>query len=173
MVGIPFQQIPGNVLETPMDAPPGDVVVHWAFEKAMDVMNRTGDRPVLGADTMVALEGCLLGKPGDEPEAVEMLSKLSGRWHSVFGGVSVLWPSRGLDLRFSEETRVRFRELSTDEIAAYVATGEPMDKAGAYGIQGYGSMLVDRVDGCFFNVMGLPVARLVHRLREELELTDN
>ena len=168
MARVPFVQIPSDVEEVPMDGSPADVVCHWAGSKASDVLKRARGRPVLGADTMVALDGHLLGKPEDELHARNMLRRLSGRWHSVFGGVSLLWPQRKMKLEFFHETRVRFRRLSDSEISAYVNTGEPLDKAGAYGIQGYGSLLVEKVHGCYFNVMGLPVSRLLHRFRDEL-----
>ena len=168
MVGIPFVQIPGNVRETSMDGSPELIVQYWARKKAENILSSfTGD-PVLGADTMVALGDELLGKPHDEDQAADMLCRLSGEWHSVFGGVCVLWPERGIDVQFVEETRVLFRSLGADEIKAYISTGEPFDKAGAYGIQGYGSLLVERIDGCYFNVMGLPVSRFIHELRDRL-----
>ncbi|MFO8183136.1 MAG: nucleoside triphosphate pyrophosphatase [Candidatus Aegiribacteria sp.] len=168
MAGIPFVQIPGDVHETEMSGRPEDVVLHWAREKARSVSGFADGRPVLGADTMVYLEGELLGKPRDRDHAVRMLSRLSGAWHSVIGGVTVLWPERDLELTFTEMTGVKFRTLSPEEIDAYVSTGEPMDKAGSYGIQGYGSMLVAGIRGCYFNVMGLPVSRLVHEFRSSL-----
>lgn len=168
MAGIPFVQIPGDVEEVPMEGAPGEVVLHWARRKARNVLPKSLGRPVLGADTMVAQEGCLLGKPRDEDHAFEIISRLSGRWHSVFGGVSVLWPEQDIELGFHHETRVLFRELEPHEIRAYISTGEPMDKAGAYGIQGYGCMLVDSIRGCYFNVMGLPVSRFVHEFRKML-----
>lgn len=168
MAGIPFVQLPGGVEETFIDGGPGEVVVHWAVRKAGSVMDLSEGRPVLGADTMVALESRLLGKPRDPEEAFEMLSSLSGRWHSVFGGVALKWPEKGLDFSFHEETMVKFRALSPGEIRAYLDTGEPMDKAGAYGIQGLGCVLVESIRGCYFNVMGLPVSRFVHEFRDRL-----
>ena len=168
MADIPFVQIPGNVRETWMDGSPGFVVQHWARKKAENILSSFTVAPVLGADTMVALGDELLGKPHDEDQATDMLARLSGEWHSVFGGVCILWPERGIDLQFVEETRVLFRNLEADEIKAYISTGEPFDKAGAYGIQGYGSLLVERIEGCYFNVMGLPVSRFVHELRDRL-----
>lgn len=168
MTGIPFITAPGNIPEDGFNGPPGETVKHWARMKAMNALDAWKDHPVLGADTLVSLEGELLGKPEDHLQAKQMLGHLSGRWHTVFGGVCVLWPERDLDLDFVETTRVRFRELSDEEINAYIETGEPMDKAGAYGIQGLGSLLVERVEGCFFNVMGLPVARLMQLMRRRL-----
>lgn len=169
MAGIPFIQVPGEVKEKWMEGTPDSIVQYWARKKAENVLSSVSTGPVLGADTMVALDGELLGKPHDEDMAVDMLRRLSGEWHSVFGGVCVLWPYRGIDIQFAEETRVKFRNLGLEEIKAYVATGEPLDKAGAYGIQGYGSLLVERVEGCYFNVMGLPVSRLIHELRDSLQ----
>ena len=113
---------------------------------------------------MVALDGAVLGKPADESDAARMLSALSGRTHQVFTGLTV---ACGADVRtVSEETAVTFRPLTAEEIAAYVRTGEPMDKAGAYGIQGYGALLVEGIRGDYYNVMGLPVCRLGGLLRE-------
>jgi septum formation protein len=140
-------------------------VLHLAEEKARVVANAYPDRPVVGADTLVAIGPETLGKPADRQDAVRMLRHLSGQWHSVYGGVCILWMDGREQRRFVEQTRVRFKELSTDEIEAYVNTGESMDKAGAYGIQGVGSVLVAEVRGCFYNVMGLPVSRLVRELR--------
>jgi len=171
MAGIPFLQDPSSVEETAMEGGPGDVVAHWARAKALDVAPRYHRNPVLGGDTMVAVEDEILGKPAHRREAAEMLRRLSGSWHSVYGGACILWPEQGLDVSVVERTRVLFRTLSEEEIAAYVDTGEPMDKAGAYGIQGYGCVLVERIDGCYFNVMGLPVSRLLARLRAHLSAT--
>ncbi len=165
MAGIPFRQIPSSVEETAMDACPEEVVAHWARAKAEDVAARWPGSPVLGGDTMVAVEGGILGKPADRREAASMLRRLSGSWHSVYGGACIVWPEKKLDVSVIERTRVLFRDLAEEEIAAYVDTGEPMDKAGAYGIQGYGCVLVERIDGCYFNVMGLPISRLLARLR--------
>ena len=165
---IPFIQIPGDVNETWIEGSPESVVQYWARKKAEKVIGMVKGNPVLGVDTMVALGGELLGKPHDEGQASNMLGTLSGEWHSVFSGVCFLWPEKGIDLQFVEETRVKFRNLEPGEIKAYVSTGEPLDKAGAYGIQGYGSLLVERIEGCYFNVMGLPVSRLVHEIRGRL-----
>ena len=113
---------------------------------------------VLSADTVVALDGAILGKPRDRAEAEAMLTALSGRTHQVYTGVTLLQDGRRLTGH--EVTAVTFRPLSPEEIAAYVSTGEPMDKAGAYGIQGLGALLVERLEGDYFNVMGLPLCRL-------------
>ena len=168
LAGIPHRVYPSSVEEKQMDGLPADIVVHWAQKKAMNVASVFPDSPVLGADTMVFQDNVLLGKPSDAEQAFEMLSSLSGRWHTVYGGVALVWHSREIAFAFSESTRVKFRELSESEIKAYIATGEPMDKAGAYGIQGFGCVLVEKVEGCYFNVMGLPISRFLESFRSSL-----
>ena len=119
---------------------------------------------VLGADTVVALDGRILGKPRDEAEAAWMLRQLSGAWHEVHTGVCLLQTGGGEEA-FSDCTRVHFTPMDDQAIAGYVATGEPMDKAGAYGIQGWAGAYIDRIEGCFFNVMGLPLAKVRQALQ--------
>lgn len=119
---------------------------------------------VIGADTIVLVDGRVLGKPSDEAQASEMLSALSGRTHTVITAVAVA--RSGKTLSSVEEVSVKFRDLTADEIAAYIRTGEPMDKAGAYGIQGFGATIVERIEGDYFAVMGLPIVRLVRLLEE-------
>ncbi len=116
------------------------------------------DAVVVAADTVVCLDGAILGKPHDEADAARMLRALSGREHTVCTGVTVA--SGGRTVTGCETTRVRFRALSDEEIAAYIATGEPMDKAGAYGIQGRAALFVEGIDGDYFNVVGLPLCKL-------------
>lgn len=162
-IGIPLIVHPSGVLETGFTGSPEQVVMGWAERKASAVAPAYPRNPVLGADTMVFLNGRPLGKPGDENEAAEMLRAMSGRWHSVFGGVCIVL---GEERRvFHRETRVLFRDLSAQEINAYVETGEPMDKAGAYGAQGLGGLFVREIRGCWFNVVGLPLADVVTELR--------
>jgi septum formation protein len=168
LAGIPHRVYPSSVEEKQMDGLPADIVVHWAQKKAMNVASVFPDSPVLGADTMVFQDNVLLGKPSDAEQAFEMLSSLSGRWHTVYGGVALVWHSMEIAFAFSEATRVKFRELSESEIKAYIATGEPMDKAGAYGIQGIGCVLVEKVEGCYFNVMGLPISRFLESFKSSL-----
>lgn len=118
---------------------------------------------IVAADTVVAIDGEILGKPKSPEHAVEMLKQLSGRKHSVFTGVTLITP--GSSVTFAEETLVEFYPLTEQEIAEYAATGEPMDKAGAYGIQGRGALLVKRIEGDYYNVMGLPAGEVYHRLK--------
>ncbi len=123
---------------------------------------KTGEAVVVSADTIVCIDGRILGKPHDEDEARKMLSRLSGRTHTVYTGVALV--SNGWHRVFSEATDVEFYPLSDAMIREYIATGEPFDKAGAYGIQGRGGLLVRGVSGDYFNVVGLPVARLLREL---------
>ena len=144
---------------------PALLVEALSRQKAEEVAGRSepGDL-VIAADTVVAVDGTVLGKPRDEAHAREMLSLLSGREHTVYTGVTVR--RDGQVLTGHEATRVRFRLLSPAEIDAYVRSGEPMDKAGAYGIQGLGALLVEGIDGDYCNVVGLPVCRLGRMLLE-------
>jgi septum formation protein len=135
-----------------------------AREKAKAIATRDPNLITIGADTIVVVNRKVLGKPRDTVQAAAMLKQLSGRQHTVVTAVAV---ARGKKLRSAvEEVRVKFRKLHDDEIDAYIATGEPMDKAGAYGIQGYGATMVECVEGDYFAVMGLPLARLVGLLRD-------
>ncbi|MFJ7727104.1 Maf family protein [Neobacillus sp. NPDC097160] len=143
---------------------PEDVVMELAERKAQAVFQKNQDAFVIGSDTIVALNGRILGKPADEAEAISMLKSLSGQQHDVFTGVSILSPESSTT--FFEKTEVWFWELTDDEIKAYVQTGEPLDKAGAYGIQQLGSMLVKKINGDYFAVVGLPVARTIRELKK-------
>ena len=167
-LGISFSIHPASVNEQiPMQLPPLDHVTFLAKQKALaasaDIRNM-GDKEqsfwVLAADTLVVLDGQLLGKPKTPTEAEEMLTQLQGRSHEVVTGVCLLTSPEGRQEVISDSTQVTFRPLSPATIARYVATGEPMDKAGAYGIQGLGATLVEAIHGDFYTVMGLPV-RLV------------
>ena len=143
---------------------PEEVPVYLAGIKAQAVAEKYPRDIVIGADTVVILDGEVLGKPRDAADAERMLTELSGRTHIVITGCAVI--VNGKKRSFSEVTSVEFYPLSQKEIADYIATGEPFDKAGAYGIQGRGSVLVRRIEGDFFNVVGLPVARLKRELDE-------
>lgn len=136
-----------------------DVVLANAIGKCKAVVKIKGDSlPVIAADTVVVAEGVILGKPLDEEDAVQMLRQLSGKTHKVLTGLAV--SHAGKLLAEVCETKVVFRDLTDEEIKQYVATGEPHDKAGAYGIQGKGAVLVEKIDGCYNNVVGLPLTRL-------------
>ena len=144
---------------------PADTVEELSLRKAKAAARSFGpDDLMIAADTVVALDADVLGKPRDEDDAFAMLSALSGREHRVYTGITVLRGDKTVTQH--EVTAVTFRELSPDEIRGYIATGEPMDKAGAYGIQGVGALLVSGIRGDYSNVMGLPVFRLGQILRE-------
>lgn len=128
--------------------------------------NFTSDDLVLGADTIVVTKDKILGKPSGPDEAIAMLEELSGKTHTVITGIALVTVSGKNSRVMHDETAVEFRRLTETEIRAYVATGEPMDKAGAYGIQGKGALLVQRINGCYFNVVGLPVSKLSQLLEE-------
>ena len=165
-LGWNFEVIPPQVDEKKIDGePPAELVKRLAEEKASSVASRFLGNWVLGADTVVALEGRILGKPNSEGEDAEMIAELSGRTHSVFTGVALIAPD-GRKLINAEETRVTFRPLGKEDILAYIALGESMDKAGAYAIQERGTLLAERIDGCYFNVVGLPLFRVSQMFAE-------
>ncbi|HOU09384.1 MAG TPA: Maf family protein [Clostridiales bacterium] len=162
--GLDFQVCPAQGEEYLDPAlPPGEAAVAVARAKALEIAARFPEDCVIGADTIVVAGGEILGKPKDKAQAAAMLRALSGRTHVVLTGVCLL--KGGKEKRFCQSTEVEFYPLTDDEIAAYVDSGEPMDKAGAYGIQGLGCVLVKGIRGDYFNVMGFPVARVVRALR--------
>lgn len=137
---------------------------HTAAVKAMAVSFMNSDAIVIGADTIVVLDGEILGKPKDKDDAFAMLKRLSGREHEVITGVCLACGEKYETFHCS--TRVKFYELTDEEIRHYIASGEPMDKAGAYGIQGKGMMLVESIDGDYYNVVGLPIALVVRKIKD-------
>ena len=163
-VGYRFEVRPAHICEDPNDGEePIAYVTRLAREKAEAVFRdlisaspKPEDIAVLGADTTVTLDNAILGKPEDAADAARILRLLSGRTHRVITGVSLVTAERTEVA--AEVTAVRFLTLSDEEIAAYISTGEPMDKAGAYGIQGHAARWIPRIEGCYFNVMGLPLA---------------
>lgn len=165
LVGIEHVVVPSHLDETMHPGEqPGPHARRLAVEKATAVAASHRDAVVIGADTVVVLDGGVLGKPPTPEVAREMMHALSGRTHTVITAVAVSYGGRTSE--GAEEVAVTFRKLSDDEIDAYVATREGMDKAGAYGIQGFGATIVERIDGDFFAVMGLPLVRLIVLLRE-------
>lgn len=161
-VGVRFEVHPAQSEHCPDGLPPAARVTALARSKAEEVAALFPDRVVIGADTMVFLDDMALGKPHSTEEAVDMLMRLQGREHTVITGVWVCTPD-GCD-GFADSAAVQFYPMTRAEAEAYVATGEPMDKAGAYAVQGYGTRFVAGIHGDFFNVMGLPAARLIRFL---------
>ncbi len=150
---------------------PQDMVRRLAMEKVKNVATKLDDDAlIIGADTVVTLNGKVLGKPANAMEAFRMLSELSGCEHSVFTGIAVLDTDSGIAVGDVEETKVKFRELDEDEINFYIQSGEPMDKAGAYGIQEFGALFVEGICGDYFNVVGLPLCKLDKILREQFSI---
>ena len=161
--GYQFDIIPSCCEEiVPAGLTPKDTVEGLAYQKALDVYADHPDSVVLGADTVVCFDGKILGKPESEEDAVRMLTMLSGQTHEVRTGIALL--GKGIEFVSSEAAMVTFFQLSEEQIRNYVATGEPMDKAGAYGIQGKGAVLVRSVLGDYFNVVGLPIATVARAL---------
>lgn len=161
-----FRVIPAVGEErVPEGASPEETVLQLSRQKAEEIFAEYKDEMIIAADTIVTIDGEILGKPKDADHAFEMLRKLSGRVHSVFTGVCVIFED-GSVKSFAEETKVEFYELTDAEINAYIATGDPMDKAGAYGIQEKGAANVKGIVGDFYNVMGLPVGRLARVISE-------
>jgi len=165
LVGITHEVRPADIDETYLAGEkPAPHAERLARGKCAVIAEREPDALVIGSDTIVVVDGEVLGKPKDEGDAAHMLRRLSGRSHIVVTAVAVAW--RGEIRSAVEDVNVTFHSLSDDDIAAYIATREPMDKAGAYGIQGYGATIVERVDGDYFAVMGLPLQLLVRVVRE-------
>jgi septum formation protein len=166
-LGIPFEAVAPRYEES--DAPetaPDELVRIHAVGKARSLAEGAGDRPVLGVDTEVVLDGRVYGKPSTAEEAAEMLDALAGRTHEVLSGLCLLTP--GWEAVEHEVTHVTFRELNPRDLAGYLATGEWEGRAGAYAIQGRGAALVERIEGDFLNVVGLPAAILIRVLAERM-----
>jgi septum formation protein len=162
--GFEFEIVPSTIDERAVGAgqvSPSRHAVAVALAKAREVLGRRPEACVLGADTMVILDGEALGKPRDADEALWMLSRLSGRGHEVITGLALVGEPGAAERTAVETTAVRFLPWPAAFLKWYAATGEPLDKAGGYGIQGAAGAYVERVDGCYFNVVGLPVPRLL------------
>jgi septum formation protein len=166
-IGLPFVLSPSALDEDGADPEPNPELraSRLALAKALEVASRHGRGLVIGADTIVVCEGRILGKPKETDEALAFLLRLSGRTHQVITGVAVVQAETGRAQVAIAVTAVRMRAFGPEEAAAYVATGEPLDKAGAYAIQGQGALLVERIEGDYFNVVGLPLATLAELLR--------
>ena len=166
--GIPFTVIPSQAEEKITTEQPGQAVEELSYLKCSDIYEKSlGDVLVIGADTVVASEGKILGKPSSQKDAVKMLQSLQGREHEVYTGVTIM-AREGNENRkktFHEKTKVVFYPMSDEEIRSYENTGEPMDKAGAYGIQGKSAVFIKEISGDYNNVVGLPLARLYQELK--------
>jgi len=167
-IGVEFELATGNVQERPHpDEAPPDYITRLARAKVVAVARQREAGLIIGADTIVVLDGQLLGKPEDAADAERMLKSLSGRWHAVMTGVALYDVASRQEVADFDKTLVKFARLTNLEIDWYIKTGEPMDKAGAYGIQGLGGLFVDEIAGNYYNVVGLPLP-LVYRLARRL-----
>ena len=166
IVKIPYEVCVSDINETVSgELTPEQIAIELAKLKADAVRSKfNNDRIIIGCDTVVALKSEVFGKPKSYDEAIQMLKKLSGKIHQVYTGVCII--NSSISTSFSERTDVEFWTVSDEEISEYVKTGEPMDKAGAYAIQGLGSLFVKRINGDFYNVMGLPASKLCKILKE-------
>ena len=173
-IGMDFEIITADVDESYEDGtPPDKIVSALSRRKGLAVYDKiknglSNETVIISADTLVALDNKVLGKPKDENEAFEMLSALSGRSHFVYTGVTLIYRSKNgiKDMTFTDGAEVFFRDLDESEIKDYIATGEPMDKAGAYGIQERGAVLAEKIHGDFYTIVGLPIVRVVTGIRE-------
>lgn len=172
IMGLPFSVCVSDADETTDEnLPPYFIVEQLSLLKASDVAGKLraeGKKAlVIGADTIVVFGGAILTKPKDKEDAKKMLTMLSGKWHSVLSGVTVMDTKTAKSETFYVETKVHFVDVTEEDIDRYIATNEPMDKAGSYGIQGKGSVFIDKIEGDYFNVVGLPIHKLARVLKEE------
>lgn len=166
-LGLTFSVVPSNVNEDDIHFDdPSELVEALAYAKAAQVAQGVDQGLVIGSDTIVVMDGLVLGKPVSDDDAMRMLRELSGREHHVYSGISVIDASTGRTAVDHSVTTVRFRSLTERSIRNYVRTGEPADKAGAYAIQGIGSLLVESINGDYFTVVGLPLGLLAELLAE-------
>lgn len=170
MLEVPFEVLVSDTEEIITKNEPAEVTKELSYQKAMAVAGQVEEGIVIGADTVVSIDGKILGKPADTEEAREMIHKLQGKSHMVYTGVTVIVKSDETvsASSFAEGTKVNVAPMTEDEIEAYILTSEPYDKAGAYGIQGLFGKFIEGIEGDYFNVVGLPV----HRLYEELKKID-
>jgi len=167
-IGVEFEIAPSSVQERPhVGEAPADYITRLARAKVISIARQRDHCLVIGADTIVVLDGKILGKPADEADAARMLRSLSGRWHAVMTGVALYDVATRQEVADYDKTLVRFGQMNEPEIDWYVKSGEPMDKAGAYGIQGLASLFIEEIAGNYFNVVGLPLP-LVYRLARRL-----
>lgn len=161
-LGVSFEVLPSDIEEAILPGlSAGDAASHLALQKARDVALKVNiPSIILGADTIVVVDGEILGKPDDEAEARLMLKRLSGREHEVVTGIAIIDSDRNIEIKDFETTKVKMKRIPQDRIEKYVKSGEPLDKAGAYAAQGKASTFVEGIQGCFFNVVGLPISKL-------------
>ncbi len=168
LIGLDFTVMVSEADENIVEQDPKKFVTALAKRKAEAVFKKRPDACVVGSDTVVLIDGRIIGKPKDRQDAFKILSTLNGRTHTVYTGLAVL--AKNSEQLYCDETRVTFAKLSDEELWHYIGTGEPLDKAGAYGIQGPGAILVEKIEGCYFTVIGMPVP-VLYRLLKNVGIT--
>ena len=159
-IGIEFSIIPSNINEDfQLSLPPEAFTEHWAREKALNISKNHPSSLIIGADTVVVIDGQIIGKPKDKNDSKEMLLRLSGKTHEVITGVSLIHIDSKIDITFNERTYVSINTLTNNDILQYIRSYKPFDKAGSYGIQDGFSAHINKINGCYYNVMGLPVSK--------------
>ena len=169
-LNLDFKIISSDIDENIDKSNPKIFAMSLAFQKAFDVASKNSCDIVIAADTIVVKDNEILGKPNDREDAFEMLKKLSGQYHEVITGICILNIKENKKIVDYEITRVKMKNFSESKITRYINTNEPMDKAGSYGIQGFGCLLVDKIEGDFFNVVGLPLGKLDHILSTHFKI---
>lgn len=170
-VNVKFTVVASDIDEVILEnEPPKELVKRLAFEKCMDIARKNKDALVIGADTIVVLNNHILGKPNNEEDAYNMVKLLSGKKHQVITGISLINLSSDKKVIDYVVSEVTFKDLSEETIRDYINTKESLDKAGAYGIQGYGGLLVENINGDYFNIVGLPISRISDLLREYFDV---
>ena len=177
-IDLKFISIPSDTVEdVSIKLPPEEFCKHWAREKALNIAKAYPKSYILGADTIVVLDNKILGKPKDRDHSISMLKSLSGKTHKVLTGVSIIKIDSGVDALFNTSTYVTIRTLTNSDICNYIDTHSPFDKSGSYGIQGGFSIHVKKIDGCFYNVMGLPISEFYKHFLEirkkDLKINDS
>lgn len=166
-IGLEFEVVPSNYEEDmTLDLPPAELAKTLARGKALDVAERKKSGLIIGVDTFISLDGKKIGKPKDKKDAKRILRMISNRTLKIYSGIAVINAQTKEELLDHVITEVKMRKITDQEIDSYVATGEPLDKAGAFAIQGLGAVFVSRINGCYFNIMGLPLYRLTKNLQK-------
>ena len=165
-IGIIFETLPSNFIEDlSTNLPPSNLSMNFAENKAKAIAKKHKSSWIIGADTIVTLKGKIFGKPNSYDEGYKMLRALSGKTHDVFTGVSIQNKKKKINLTFNERTKVTLKKLTDEDIFFYLKNYKPYDKSGSYGIQGYFSIFVKKIDGCYFNIVGLPLHKLYYKLK--------
>ena len=159
-IGIDFEIIPSNICENAeLNLSPRKFVQYWSGKKAKVISKNNKDKIVIGADTIVYFKGKIIGKPKDKEESYKMLNNLSGKTHKVFTGVSIVYEEKNILRTFCQMTKVTVRDIPKNDILYYIDNYYTLDKAGSYGIQDWFSIWIKKIDGCYYNVMGLPLSK--------------